>query len=164
MSQKWYCTLEPFVVETKTNCKIKKTVYFCRSSLRFTSQTNLLLVLLFHTLAFCGKVKVFKKSSFNDTVLQVKAGTFEYKEDKITMQILNLNKKTIENKHFIHHSKGFRRLCPFVLKCQHLNTIISVFLFLSNVSVFVDSLYIFQNRSRECWIVSIKQTFIRFSL
>ena len=27
---------------------------------------------------------------------------FEYKEDKATMQILNLNTKSIESKHFIH--------------------------------------------------------------
>ena len=32
---------------------------------------------------------------------------FVYKEDKATMQILNLNVKTIENKHFIQHLKQF---------------------------------------------------------
>ena len=40
---------------------------------------------------------------------------FEYKEDKATKQILNLNTKTIEKKNIsLITSNDFRRLCPFV--------------------------------------------------
>ena len=46
-------------------------------------------------------------SYLNDTVLQVKTAIFEYKEDKATTQILNVNTQTIENKLFIHYLKRF---------------------------------------------------------
>ena len=37
---------------------------------------------------------------------------FEYKEDKVAMQMLNLNTKTIEVNISFITSKDFRRLCP----------------------------------------------------
>ena len=49
-------------------------------------------------------------------------GNFEYKEDKLTMQLLNLNTKTIENKHFIHHLKRFSQtlsVCFKMSKSKH---------------------------------------------
>ena len=50
-------------------------------------------------------------------------------------------------------SNDFRRLCPLVFECQHLNTSISVFLFLSKVSVLVH----FQGSMRRLFP---KQTFM----
>ena len=88
-------------------------------------------------------------------MLRVKTAISSTKKTKQQRrQILNLNTKTIENKHFIHYLKRFpQTLSVCFCKFQHLNTSISVFLFLSKVSVLVH----FQESMRWLFLV---QTFI----
>ena len=81
---------------------------------------------------------------------------FEYKEDKATTQILHLNTKTIENKHFIEILKRFLQtlsVCFVMPTSKRKYQCFLVFLFLSKVSVLVH----FQESIR--WLFLI-QTFI----
>ena len=74
---------------------------------------------------------------------------FEYKEDKATTQILNLNTKTIENKHFILYLKRFLQpLSVCFCNATNLNTSISVWTY--SCPKF-QCLYIFKNLCVDCF-------------
>lgn len=64
--------------------------------------------MLFHTLAFCCQLTFWKLLQWCKWYGASATGencNLKCKEDKVTMQILNLSTKTIENKHFIHYLK-----------------------------------------------------------
>ena len=81
--------------------------------------------MLFHTLVFCCQLKFWKLlqwSEWYDATGENR--NFEYKEDKATTRILNLNAKTIENKHFIHYLKQFLEtlsVCFVIMPTSKLN-------------------------------------------
>ena len=133
-------------------------VHFNLSVFRWNKNTpqdlNVELVLLFHTLAFCCQLKSWKLLQWSEWFGAAGENrNFEYKEDKAKTWILNLNTKTLENKHFIHYLKRFRRLWPFVSVMPISKQKVSVFLFLSKLSFLVH----FQESMR--WLFPI-QTFI----
>ena len=71
--------------------------------------------MLFHTLAFCCQLKFWKLLQWSEWYGATGENrNFEYKEDKATTQILNLNTKTIEINISFITSNDFRRLSPFV--------------------------------------------------
>ena len=113
-------------VETKKkHCKIYS---YSVIQLILEKYTSVELVLLFHTLAFCCQLKVWKLLQWSEWCGAISENrNFQFKEGKATTQILNLNTKTIEHKHFIHYLERFLQslsVC-FRIKWQHLNTSIT---------------------------------------
>ena len=75
---------------------------------------------------------------------------FEYKEDKATTQILNLNTKTIENKHFIHYLQRFPQTLYLCFCFCNANISMQVSVFSFSCPKF-QCLYIFKNLRVDCF-------------
>ena len=80
----------------------------------------------------------------------MKTPNFEYKEDIATTRILNLNTKTIENKHFIHYLKRFPQTLSLCFCFCNANISMQVSVFSFSCPKF-QCLYIFKNLRVDCF-------------
>ena len=107
-----YCTLElvRLQLKQKRTARSKKGL-FLQSHSTYSFQVNrrrTSIALSYFGILLPTKCLKAPVNDLNDTPGATSENrTFEYKEDKVTTQILNLTTKKFENKHFIHFLKRF---------------------------------------------------------